>query len=168
MGRTSDDNYYEDFEVGQVYEHPRGKTMTEMDNVLITNMVLNTAQGHFNEDSMRDSEFGQRIVYGGINLSLVCGLASETISENAISILQRDPASIGMEERHRLTQVLLEVLDNLWNLRHNIQLNSDEQTHIQHAGGKVQTSVHALITVQQALTRTVRQSAASENVEELF
>ena len=90
MGRTSDDNYYEDFAVGQVYEHPRGKTMTEMDNVLITNMVLNTAQGHFNEDRMADSEFGQRIVYGGINLSLVCGLASETISENALSILSMD------------------------------------------------------------------------------
>ena len=90
MPRTSEDNYYEDFEVGQVYEHPRGKTMTEMDNVLITNLVLNTAQGHFNEDSMEDSEFGQRIVYGGINLSLTCGLASETISENAISILGMD------------------------------------------------------------------------------
>lgn len=90
MSRTSDDNYYEDFEVGQVYEHPRGKTMTEMDNVLITNLVLNTAQGHFNEDRMEDGEFGQRIVYGGINLSLVCGLASETISENAISILGLD------------------------------------------------------------------------------
>ena len=90
MGRTSDDNYYEDFAVGQVYEHPRGKTMTEMDNVLITNMVLNTAQGHFNEDRMEDSEFGQRIVYGGINLSLVCGLASETISENALSIRSMD------------------------------------------------------------------------------
>lgn len=90
MPRTSDDNYYEDFEIGQVYEHPRGKTMTEMDNVLITNLVLNTAQGHFNEDRMKDSEFGRRIVYGGINLSLVCGLASETISENAISILGLD------------------------------------------------------------------------------
>jgi acyl dehydratase len=39
---------------------------------------------------MADSEFGQRIVYGGINLSLVCGLASETISENALSILSMD------------------------------------------------------------------------------
>lgn len=90
MGRTSDNNYYEDFEVGAVYDHPRGKTMTEMDNVLLTNLVLNTAQGHFNENRMEDSEFGERIVYGGINLSLVCGLASEHISENAITILGLD------------------------------------------------------------------------------
>lgn len=90
MARTSNDNYFEDFEVGQIYEHPRGKTMTEMDNVALTNLVLNTAQGHFNEDQMKDSEFGQRLVYGGINLSLTLGLASETISENAITILELD------------------------------------------------------------------------------
>lgn len=90
MPRTSNDNYYEDFKIGQVYEHPRGKTMTEMDNVSLTNLVLNTAEGHFNEDAMKDREFGERIVYGGINLSLVCGLASETISENALSILALD------------------------------------------------------------------------------
>jgi len=90
MSRTSRENYYENFEVGQIYEHPRGKTMTEMDNVALTNLVMNTAEGHFNEDMMEDSEFGGRIVYGGINLSLICGLASETISENALSILELD------------------------------------------------------------------------------
>lgn len=90
MGRTSDHNYYEDFEVGEIYEHTRGKTITEMDNVAITNLVLNTAQGHFNEDQMENSEFGERVVYGGINLSMVCGLASEDISENAITELGYD------------------------------------------------------------------------------
>jgi acyl dehydratase len=87
MSRTGDHNYFEDFEEGQVWEHTRGKTMTEMDNVLLTNLVMNTAEGHFNADLMEDSEFGERIVYGGINLSLVFGLASEDISENAITEL---------------------------------------------------------------------------------
>ena len=41
--RTSPDNYFENFAVGQVIAHARGKTVTEMDNVLITNMVMNTA-----------------------------------------------------------------------------------------------------------------------------
>lgn len=90
MGRTGDHNYFEDFQTGQVYEHTRGKTVTEMDNVLLTNLVLNTAQAHFNEDAMDESEFGERIVYGGINLSIVCGLASEDISENAITELAYD------------------------------------------------------------------------------
>lgn len=90
MPITSNDNYFEDFNTGEVYEHPRGKTMTEMDNVSLTNLVLNTAEGHFNEDAMQDREFGERIVYGGINLSLVAGLASETVSENALDILGFD------------------------------------------------------------------------------
>lgn len=90
MGRTGNHNYYEDFEEGEIYEHTRGKTMTEMDNVMLTNLVLNTAQGHFNEDQMEESEFGERIVYGGINLSLTLGLASEDISENAITELALD------------------------------------------------------------------------------
>ena len=90
MGRTGDHNYFEGFEVGEIYEHTRGKTVTETDNVLLTNLVLNTAEGHFNEDAMADSEFGERIVYGGINLSIVCGIASEDISENAITELGYD------------------------------------------------------------------------------
>lgn len=49
---TSADGYFEDFEVGALIRHARGKTVTEMDNVLITNMVMNTAHGHFNEDAM--------------------------------------------------------------------------------------------------------------------
>jgi itaconyl-CoA hydratase len=98
MGLTGDHNYFEDFEEGQVWEHTRGKTMTEMDNVLITNLVMNTSEGHFNEDQMKDSEFGERITYGGINLSLVLGIASEDISENAIT-------ELGLEEVRFLTPV---------------------------------------------------------------
>jgi len=40
---TGSDNYFEDFEVGAVFRHARGKTITPLENVLITNMVLNTA-----------------------------------------------------------------------------------------------------------------------------
>lgn len=87
MSRTSDHNYYENFEVGDVYQHTRGKTVSEMDNVLLTNMVLNTAQDHFNEEN---SQFGDRVVYGGINLAIVCGLASEDVAENAIAELGYD------------------------------------------------------------------------------
>ena len=46
---TGKNNYFEDFAVGDVYEHARGKTVEGLENVLITNLVLNTAQAHFNE-----------------------------------------------------------------------------------------------------------------------
>ena len=84
---TGRDNFLEDFAVGAVIEHARGKTVTEMDNVLITNMVMNSAQGHFNEHFMEGSEFGQRIVFGGITAAIVVGLASEDTGENALEEL---------------------------------------------------------------------------------
>ena len=84
---TGKDNYFEDFEVGAQYEHARGKTVTEMDGVLITNMVMNTAQGHFNEEQMSHGPMGQRIVFGGVTASLVIGLAMQDTGEQALAEL---------------------------------------------------------------------------------
>jgi len=84
---TGNDNYFEDFEVGAQYEHARGKTVTEMDGVLITNLVMNTAQGHFNEDQMSHGPMGQRIVFGGVTASLVIGLAMQDTGEQALAEL---------------------------------------------------------------------------------
>jgi acyl dehydratase len=87
---TSKNNYFENFEVGQVFRHARGKTVEPLENVLITNMVMNTAHGHFNEDAMRDHAFGQRVSFGGVNCSIVMGLASQDCCENALAELGLD------------------------------------------------------------------------------
>lgn len=81
---TGSDNYFDDFEVGQVFRHARGKTVTEFDNVVLTHLMMNTAEGHFNEDRMARSEFGTRITYGGIVGSIVVGLASQDTGEQAV------------------------------------------------------------------------------------
>lgn len=95
---TGNDNYFEDFNVGDSFEHARGKTVTEMDNVLITNLVMNTAQGHFNEDRMARSPLRHRIVFGGITASMCIGLAMQDTGENALAELSLDnirfPASV--------------------------------------------------------------------------
>jgi itaconyl-CoA hydratase len=88
-GRTSINNYFEDFEPGEVIAHARGKTVTEMDNVLLTNMVMNTADGHFNEHRMQQQSrgiagFDTRIVYGGISFSMVIGLAAQDTGEQVL------------------------------------------------------------------------------------
>ena len=91
--RTSADNYFENFEVGMLVRHARGKTVTEMDNVLLTHMVMNTAEGHFNEHAMRrDGQgiFTQRIVFGGINLSMVLGLAAQDTAEQCLQEIGLD------------------------------------------------------------------------------
>lgn len=87
---TGKSNYFEDFQVGQAIRHARGKTITALENVLITNMVMNTAQGHFNEHSMGQSAYGMILSYGGVNFSMVLGLASQDCCENALAELGLD------------------------------------------------------------------------------
>ena len=77
--------YYEDFEPGETLRHHRGKTLTEMDQVLITNLVMNTAAGHFDEELMKDHMFGQRVAFGGVTIALVIGLAAQDTAENALA-----------------------------------------------------------------------------------
>jgi itaconyl-CoA hydratase len=87
---TGKTNYFEDFKVGEVIRHARGKTVEGLENVLITNLVMNTAQAHFNEDSMKDSPYGGRLSYGGVNFSLCMGLAMQDTGENALAELGMD------------------------------------------------------------------------------
>lgn len=87
---TGKDNYFEDFKVGDVYRHARGKTVGEIDNVLITNLVMNTAQGHFNEHLMEQGPLKHRITFGGVTASLVIGLAMQDTGENAVEELGLD------------------------------------------------------------------------------
>jgi itaconyl-CoA hydratase len=87
---TGTANYFEAFTPGMVIRHARGKTITPLENVLITNMVMNTAQGHFNEHMMAASPFGHILSYGGVNFSLVLGLACQDCCENALAELGLD------------------------------------------------------------------------------
>ncbi|MGC4122575.1 MAG: MaoC family dehydratase [Myxococcales bacterium] len=91
---TRDDNYFEDFVVGETIVHPRGRTVSEGEHMMLTNLVLNTAQLHFNQamcDEQPETYFGgRRVVYGGIVLAFVAGLASEETTENAIAELSMD------------------------------------------------------------------------------
>jgi itaconyl-CoA hydratase len=84
---TSNNNYFEDFTVGEVLRHRRGKTIEPIENVLITNMVMNTASGHFDEVVMRDTMFKKRLQFGGVTASLIIGMSSQDTSENALAEL---------------------------------------------------------------------------------
>ena len=50
--------YYEDFEVGDVYRHRLGRTVTETDNTLFTMLTLNTNPIHFDENLAAKTPFG--------------------------------------------------------------------------------------------------------------
>jgi len=81
---TGNANYFEDFIAGDVYEHARGKTVEGLENVLITNLVLNTAQAHFNEHLGESLPQKHRITFGGVTASIVIGLAMQDTGENAV------------------------------------------------------------------------------------
>lgn len=89
--RRDFEGYFEDFTVGAIYRHARGKTVSELDNVLITNMVLNTAEPHFNEHlAQSDPMFGHRTVFGGITIAMVIGLAAQDTARHAVRELSMD------------------------------------------------------------------------------
>jgi itaconyl-CoA hydratase len=109
---TSADNYFEDFQIGRRIRHSRGKTVEALENVLITNLVMNTAHGHFNEHAMKDHPFGQRVSFGGVNCALVMGLASQDCCENGLQELGLDNIQLARPVFHGDTlHAASEVLD---------------------------------------------------------
>lgn len=109
---TAKDNYFEDFTVGDVIRHARGKTVTEMDGVLLCNLVMNTAQGHFNSHLMKASPFRDVIVFGGIVASMVIGLAYQDTGEQALAEIGLDKVRFRVPVQHGDTlYAFTEVLD---------------------------------------------------------
>lgn len=81
---TAGSSYFEDFSEGDLMRHARGRTITETDNVAGTLLAMNTAEGHFNEEVMKASIFGQRVVFGGVTIAHVIGLAAQDTGENVL------------------------------------------------------------------------------------
>jgi 2-methylfumaryl-CoA hydratase len=82
------DTYLEDFRVGDVIEHSRGRTMTS-EHIALTAMLDNTSQVHCNQHMIdRDPERyigGRLIIYGGIPFNLCLGLSSPDIADNSFA-----------------------------------------------------------------------------------
>ncbi len=67
--------YYEEFELGQIFDHPLRRTVTEMDNLLFTSLTHNPARLHLDEEYCKnETEFGTRIVNSTFTLALMVGV----------------------------------------------------------------------------------------------
>ena len=64
---TSPDNYFEDFAVGAVYKHCRGRTITLLENVLVTNLDGSEAQQDAERLTFADKSFDVVIVHAGLH-----------------------------------------------------------------------------------------------------
>jgi acyl dehydratase len=67
--------YYEQFSVGQRFEHVLRRTVTEADNLIFSALTHNPAALHLDEEAMKASEFGTRIVNSCFTLSLMVGVS---------------------------------------------------------------------------------------------
>jgi acyl dehydratase len=78
--------------VGQVFDHPIRRTITEADNVMISAMTHNPAALHLDEEYCRtQTEFGQRIVNSCLTLSLMVGISvNDTTLGTAVANLGWD------------------------------------------------------------------------------
>jgi itaconyl-CoA hydratase len=80
-GRT-----FEDFEVGDIYEHPIGRTITQADNVWFTLLTVNTNPIHFDAAYAARTEWKRPLVDSTFTLALVTGLSVSDVSQNAINL----------------------------------------------------------------------------------
>ncbi len=82
--------FFEDFEVGDVYEHPLGRTVTTTDNAWFTLLSQNTAPIHFDHNYARQTEFGRPLVDSTFTLALVTGQSVTDVSQNVFANLGWD------------------------------------------------------------------------------
>jgi acyl dehydratase len=85
-----DGRFYEDFEIGDVYQHPLGRTITESDNTWFTLISMNPNQLHFNKEYGSKTDYGRRLVNSTLTLSIVTGLSVSDISQNVFANLGWD------------------------------------------------------------------------------
>jgi itaconyl-CoA hydratase len=77
---------YEDFELGDVYRHPVGRTITQADNIWFTLLTVNNNPIHFDSVYAAQTEFKRPLVDSTFTLALVTGLSVTDISQNAVNL----------------------------------------------------------------------------------
>lgn len=81
---------FEDFNVGDVYQHPLGRTILPADNVWFTLLTQNTNPIHFDSAYAAKTEYGKPLVDSTFTLALVTGQSVVDISQNAMANLGWD------------------------------------------------------------------------------
>ena len=85
--RESFGRYFEDFEIGHIYQHRPGRTISEVDNTWFTLLTMNTHPLHFDAEYAKASEFGKLLVNSAFTVSLVVGMSVSDVSQKAIANL---------------------------------------------------------------------------------
>ena len=89
-GRERFGRYLEEFQVGDIYRHWPGKTITESDSNLFSLLTMNPNPLHVDAEYMRTHQHGRILVPGPLVLSLAVGLSVSDTSGKAIANLEYD------------------------------------------------------------------------------
>jgi itaconyl-CoA hydratase len=82
--------FFEDFEVGDVYHHPLGRTIVSADNIWFTLLTQNTAPLHVDHNYAAKTEFKRPLVDSTFTLALVTGQSVTDVSQNVMANLGWD------------------------------------------------------------------------------
>ncbi|RVQ65826.1 MaoC family dehydratase [Croceicoccus ponticola] len=109
--------WFDEMHVGQVFDHPIRRTVTETDNVLFSTMTHNPAQLHLDEEYMKGTDYGTRIVNSCFTLGLMVGISvNETTLGTAIANLGWDevrfPAPLFIGDTVNVTTEVIELRES--------------------------------------------------------
>ncbi len=82
--------FFEDFRVGDTFEHRPGRTVLDVDNTYITLLTMNSSQLHFDRSYTAHTEFKRPLMNSLVTLAIVTGMSVHTVSQNAIANLGWD------------------------------------------------------------------------------
>ncbi len=85
--RESFGRYFEEFEIGHIYEHRPGRTITDADNVWFTLLTMNTHPAHFDYEYASKTEFGKPLVCSPLTVAILVGMSVSDVSQKAVANL---------------------------------------------------------------------------------
>ena len=86
--------FFEDFEVGDIYEHALGRTILPADNVWFTCLTMNTNPIHFDAEYAAKTEFKKPLVNSCFTLALVTGQSVTDLTMNGVANLGWDEVKL--------------------------------------------------------------------------
>ncbi|MFK8016900.1 MAG: MaoC family dehydratase [Gammaproteobacteria bacterium] len=85
--RAAAGRYFEEFTLGDVYEHRPGRTISQQDNAWFTLLTMNTHPVHFDEEFAKTTEFGKPLVASPLTVAILVGMSVGDVSQRAVANL---------------------------------------------------------------------------------
>ena len=82
--------FYEDFKIGDVYQHPLGRTVLEVDNSWFTLLTQNTSPIHVDRHYAAQTPWRRPLVDSTFTLALITGQSVTDVSQNVFANLGWD------------------------------------------------------------------------------